>query len=185
MRSVILFEEKNQNKNYLSTLDRLNSQLEERKGEIELIGLNSDSIKNCKGCFGCWIKTPGECVIEDYGNTITGHIINSDYCFALTSIRFGSYSYVIKQVIDRLIPMILPFFQFIDGEVHHQPRYKKYPNFIPIGFLSSYNQTEEELFKKITARNRINFFSPQGNYPVISDRDTEETIKEKISNTLN
>ncbi len=24
---------------------------------------DNKKIKNCKGCFECWIKTPGECVI--------------------------------------------------------------------------------------------------------------------------
>ena len=185
MKSTILFEQNNQNKTYLATLDCLSSLLKEKNVESELIGLNRTSIKNCKGCFGCWTKTPGECVIGDHGNTIAKHIINSDYYFILTSIKFGSYSFVIKQAVDRLIPLILPFFQFIDGEVHHKPRYKKYPRFIPIGFLSSYNQREEELFKKIIARNKINLFSPQENHFVVSDKDTAETIKEKITNSLN
>ena len=26
---------------------------------------NKGSIRNCIGCFGCWIKTPGQCVMKD------------------------------------------------------------------------------------------------------------------------
>ncbi len=27
------------------------------------------TIRNCVGCFGCWIKTPGQCIIRDaYGD---------------------------------------------------------------------------------------------------------------------
>ena len=26
---------------------------------------NNGKIKNCIGCFGCWIKTPGRCVINN------------------------------------------------------------------------------------------------------------------------
>ena len=28
-------------------------------------------INRCIGCFGCWIKTPGECVIKDDYNKIS------------------------------------------------------------------------------------------------------------------
>lgn len=36
----------------------------------EMLVISDDgSIHNCIGCFGCWVKTPGACVIRDkYGN---------------------------------------------------------------------------------------------------------------------
>ncbi|MGD9569593.1 MAG: hypothetical protein AB7V48_15000 [Sedimentibacter sp.] len=38
------------------------------KGDVLVIGDNN-TIHNCIGCFGCWIKKPGECVIvDDYSN---------------------------------------------------------------------------------------------------------------------
>ena len=29
------------------------------------IDLSQLHIANCVGCFGCWVKTPGKCVIRD------------------------------------------------------------------------------------------------------------------------
>ena len=29
------------------------------------LDLNQLRIANCRGCFGCWVKTPGRCVIRD------------------------------------------------------------------------------------------------------------------------
>lgn len=180
MKAAVLYEEENKDRTYQKSLSSLMGVLEERSVHMEKIGLKSGSIKNCMGCFGCWTKTPGECVIGDYGNEIAKKIINSHRCIILSPIRFGSYSYVIKQAVDRFIPLISPFFRFVDGEVHHRVRYDKYPHLLPIGILTPYNKTQEELFKKLIRRNRINFFTPQSMEIVISDRDKTESIKEKI-----
>ena len=32
---------------------------------VKYIDLSSLRIANCVGCFGCWTKTPGKCVIRD------------------------------------------------------------------------------------------------------------------------
>lgn len=38
---------------------------------------NKGSIRNCIGCFGCWIKTPGQCVMKDgYENMVSRNSIN-------------------------------------------------------------------------------------------------------------
>lgn len=184
MRAIILYEKDNKENTYASALDMLADILDESKGQVELIGLTDNSIKKCSGCFGCWVKTPGECVINDEGNEIAKKIIKSDKCFLLTTIKFGSYSAVIKQALDRFIPLISPFFRFIDGEVHHRARYNKYPVLIPVGILANHDKKEEQLFKNVIKRNRLNFFSPQGEEVVIGAKDTIKEMKEKITNGI-
>ncbi|MBM3298799.1 MAG: flavodoxin family protein [Deltaproteobacteria bacterium] len=33
--------------------------------EVEQVFLNKKKIRPCRGCFSCWIKTPGRCIIRD------------------------------------------------------------------------------------------------------------------------
>ena len=32
---------------------------------VEFVDLSKLKISNCVGCFGCWTRTPGKCVIRD------------------------------------------------------------------------------------------------------------------------
>ncbi|MFW9933280.1 MAG: flavodoxin family protein [Candidatus Thorarchaeota archaeon] len=96
--------------------------------ELEVVHLKEHKISYCRGCFGCWVKTPGECVIDDDARNICAKIINSDIVIYLTPIVFGAYSPTLKVLLDRSIPLIHPFFKKIQGEYHHQKRYNKYPS---------------------------------------------------------
>ena len=84
-------------------------------------------IRPCIGCFGCWVQTPGECLIDDAARQIAPAIIGSDLVIYLTPVTFGGYSSELKKALDRCICLILPFFTKIDGEMHHKPRYDRYP----------------------------------------------------------
>lgn len=138
---------------------KVEAELNKRGWEIDNIQLCEEKIATCIGCFGCWLKTPGECVINDKAREIAKKIIQSDLIILLNPITFGGYSFELKKIMDRIIPLILPFFAKIDGEIHHQPRYEKYPNIIAIGYQSQEDARSEETFKKLIERNVINFHS--------------------------
>lgn len=46
--------------------------------EVEQIDLYKKEIKPCLGCFSCWSKTPGECIIKDDMQEIYEKIKASD-----------------------------------------------------------------------------------------------------------
>lgn len=41
----------------------------------------------CKGCFGCWLKTPGECVIKDQFSNIPYNISQSKHYYFMEIFR--------------------------------------------------------------------------------------------------
>ena len=73
---------------------------------ITVIDVIKHNIAPCRGCFGCWQKTDGHCVINDDQNAILRKIIETD----LIIISFPLYCYGLpshlKAVIDRLIPLV-------------------------------------------------------------------------------
>jgi len=101
----------------------------------EILLLRDLDIAPCVGCFGCWIRTPGECVIPDAGRDVAKTVIRSDLTVFLTSVTFGGYSSELKKAVDRLIPLVSPYFRRVGGEVHHRPRYRCHPRLLGVGLL--------------------------------------------------
>lgn len=97
-------------------LDGLNCQ---NTHEIEIVNVIEKNIAPCHGCFGCWAKGDGQCVINDDQNTILRKIIETD----LIIISFPLYCYGLpshlKAVIDRLIPLVQMKMTEESGVVRH------------------------------------------------------------------
>lgn len=137
----------------------LMNQLTKYGWEVDPIELRNMQIAACKGCFDCWIRTPGNCVINDYGRETTKKAIQSDMMVWLTPITFGGYSPELKSALDRIIPILLPYFESHHGQFHHKMRYKKYPKLLVIGVKGS-DIGDEETFLALVERNILNFRPP-------------------------
>ena len=92
------------------------------EGEYKLIKPEGE-IHNCIGCFGCWLRTPGRCVIHDgYENTGIYMGRCSEYIIVSRCV-YGSVSPFVKAVQDRALSYIHPDFVIRGGEMHHKRRY--------------------------------------------------------------
>lgn len=152
--------------------------------EIQLIPLWNKKISSCLGCFGCWVKTPGVCIVDDEGREVAKRVIQSDLVIAVSSITFGDYSYEFKKALDRMLPNISPFFKKIKGEGHHRPRYKKYPNWLSIGLLSEENETMADIFRNLVARNAINIQNKVSCCCIVDQAKSLEAIWDIINKGL-
>jgi multimeric flavodoxin WrbA len=163
---------------YLVDFLRINSH------EVEVMVLRNEKIAGCLGCFGCWLKTPGECVIHDAGSDLPRKVIESDFVFVLTPVTFGMYSSVLMKAMDRFAcPVLLPFFTKINGEIHHAKRYDKYPTIVAVGVLPSLDEESETTFATLVGRNGINLHTKTLSSIVYSS-DKPDEIKQKVLATL-
>ena len=128
--------------------------------KVKEILLKEKEIADCLGCFDCWVKTPGVCIIDDYGREAAAELINSEIIVFMTPLVFGSYSYQLKKALDRMIPLISPYFKKVKGEIHHKKRYLKYPSILALGITEKKNEVQSQIFKELVQRNCINFHSP-------------------------
>jgi multimeric flavodoxin WrbA len=160
--------------------ESLSKVMKEVDWETDILELGEMEIAGCVGCFGCWIKTPGVCVIDDISRDLARKIVSSDLLVYLTPIVFGGYSYHLKKAIERMICIVLPFFEKVDGEIHHAKRYDRYPSLIGIGIADSQNQSEERTFRELVARNAINMHAPRFSSAVIVRTDSMESRQDNL-----
>lgn len=117
---------------------------------------NNNSIRSCIGCFGCWIKTPGECVIQDDFKNMGEMTASCDEVIIISKCYYGSYSPFIKNVLDRSISYVLPFFVIRNGEIHHKSRYKNKIDFKVYFYSEDISEEEKEVAKELVIANGIN-----------------------------
>ena len=160
MKAIILNGFKIENGEMAKIHDLMLEELKKLNWDTTSIVLEDKNIAYCMGCFGCWVQTPGECVIKDYEAEIVKNLVQSDLIIYFTPITFGGYSSILKKALDRQISRVLPYFTKVDGEVHHEQRYDKHQPFIGIGFLDNPDAEKEEVFKTLIYRNSINAGSP-------------------------
>ena len=124
--------------------------------EAKTFALAGMDIKACRGCFSCWVKTPGRCIIEDDQESILRAMAVSDLVIWLTPITFGGYSPELKKALDRIIPIILPFFNKVQGETRHPLRYALRRRLLAIGTQKREDAGSEDIFRRLVKRNALN-----------------------------
>lgn len=98
--------------------------------EVQVIALGKEDLTSCIGCWDCWLKTPGRCVIRDGMAESYSHYVNSDTVILLLDTAMGFINHRGKALIDRLIPHYHPYIRVVEGECRHLPRYSKLPDMV-------------------------------------------------------
>lgn len=91
--------------------------------EIETLNIGSLNIKPCLGCFSCWNKTPGECCIHDDMRGVIDKILWADVVVWSFPLYYFGLPGQLKTLIDRQLPMSLPFMCTETESGGHPSRY--------------------------------------------------------------
>ncbi len=142
---------------YRSLISTLEEYLKKKGFTVQQTTVQRGELASCVGCFGCWVKKPGECVMNDGIGEINRRSMNSDVTVYLCPVVFGQFSANMKNVIDRWLPNMQPFFMTRpDGSTMHPPRYEDYPKQIMIGYGDALDESDATLFTDINKKHRSN-----------------------------
>lgn len=107
-------------------LNSLLNGMREAGAEVELVNLREKKVRFCQGCFTCWTKTPGKCVLnDDMTNELFPKWSQSDLVIYATPLYHFTVNAHLKAFIERTLPMLEPFFaEAANGSTHHPLRFK-------------------------------------------------------------
>ncbi|MFN2273179.1 MAG: NAD(P)H-dependent oxidoreductase, partial [Anaerolineae bacterium] len=116
-----------ENTTFDTYLERLTRTLATTQHQATVLALRDMDIKYCTGCWGCWVKTPGECVARDDLADVCRAFINADFVLLASPVTMGFPSALLKKTVEKLIPLIHPYIVVAQDEAHHRARYDEYP----------------------------------------------------------
>lgn len=148
--------------------------IDQKREDIRYFDLSACKIAHCVGCFGCWTKTPGRCVIRDDAVKVYPYIAKSDTLLYVSRVAYGGYDTIMKTMLERAIPVQQAFIRMLDGETHHVQRAVAQKRATILAYGAS-SQAEQALFQNLVARNarNMNFASYQIHF---SSEDMLETL---------
>lgn len=130
----------------------------------------------CQGCFGCWLKTPGTCVLKDGLQHLGAAIAQSRELILASRCCCGGFSPEVKRAMDRSISDSLPFFTYRGGKLHHILRYHRAPA-LTVCFYGPMTDFERETAERMAQANRVNMGSPSLR---LLFADGQEQVKEVL-----
>jgi len=93
------------------------------KGEpscsIDVEYLCRANIKICRGCFNCWVKTPGICSLDDDMGGLIKKYKEADIIIAAAPLYFDNMSSHMKGFWERMLPLMDPHFEAGPLKVRH------------------------------------------------------------------
>lgn len=147
--------------------------------DVVCFDLSHMKIAPCVGCFGCWTKTPGKCVIRDDAVQVYPRLAESDTALYVSRVRYGGYDTVMKTMLERAIPVQQAFIRLLDGETHHVQR-AVVPKKATIVAYGARDREEEDLFRRLVARNAKNMSFQSYEIRFTNEEQVEAAVRQEV-----
>lgn len=146
--------------------------------ENKYVDLSQLKISNCVGCFGCWVKTPGKCVIRDDAPLVYPLIARSDKVMYVSRLYYGGYDIPMKRMLERGIPVQKAFIRLFENETHHVQRDVHLKQAIIIAY-GDVSEKEKDIFRRLIERNAKNQNFRQWKIIFVPEDRLQETVNKE------
>ncbi len=123
MKAIAINSSPNMEKgNTAVILDPFLEGMREAGAEVEVFYTKKLDVKPCQGEYNCWLKTPGACFQKDDMEWLLPKFGEADVQVLATPLYVDGMAGPMKNLLDRRIPLVHPFFELRDGHIRHPRR---------------------------------------------------------------
>jgi multimeric flavodoxin WrbA len=123
------------------TLEKFLKGAEEAGAEALAIHLAEKRIHHCTGELACWLKTPGRCIHRDDMEGILAEVAAADALVLATPVYVDGMTGLLKNCLDRMVPIADPHFEVRDGHLRHIPRGRA-PNLVALVSVCGFSELD-------------------------------------------
>ncbi len=149
---------------------------------VSLFTVRDMDINYCRGCFGCWTKTPGLCFFRDGMDEILGEFPYTDFLIFVSPLKTGFITSETKKIMGRMLPTVLPYIKLFDGECHHPKRYDNDPVLGLLIYDDNPDERAVEITFSILDRYSLNFRGRRTFKKLVKPETIQEVLENEISN---
>ncbi|MGN0689306.1 MAG: flavodoxin family protein [Oscillospiraceae bacterium] len=99
--------------------------LESEDNKVQIINTYEKNFRPCVGCNACWLITPGVCSLSDGYDELLKAYLAYDAVVFLSGTTLNFVDWKMKNIIDRVLPLVTMGIHIVDGQCRHIPRYDK------------------------------------------------------------
>lgn len=105
---------------------------------VTAVHLGDLNIYPCAGCFRCWLEESGRCPLDDDMQSLVDTIPDYDLMVLATPLYVDGMSGLLKNFIDRLMPLDHPSIFVRDKQCLHPARVVRLPNLVLMSVCGFY-----------------------------------------------
>lgn len=167
---------------------RLGQALTDRCLAFDIVTIRDLRLGSCCGCFECFVRHPGLCRMRDDAASVLDAMTDSQLMVWLGRVSVGGYSAELKRIVDRVLPLLLPFFGSRHGEFHHPPRHPNRPRLVALGIAPERAQAldarQARIFSTLAGRNAINLSAPSFSAQILAGDASDAELTGQIQTVL-
>ncbi len=148
--------------------------LRAKNHQVNLLTLRALDIGYCTGCWGCWVKTPGQCLYPDGSSEVVRSWVNSDLVIMASPLKMGFVSALLKSAVDKMLPLALPYIELYQGLCSHRPRYPRAPKVAAVLEPEARGQAEDLEITTEFLKRLARDFRSEIKFALTADRPVEE-----------
>lgn len=127
---------------------------------VDTIYLADSNISPCAGCFKCWLDEKNKCPLKDDMEQIIERVSATEVLILATPLYMDGMSGLLKNFVDRLMPLNHPSIFFREGRSLHPCCRPRMPNLVAISVCGFYEKENFEPLVQQLSRLSVSLHMP-------------------------